>query len=507
MKPRMRYDDAAWEKSEEVADAWVLQFLEPDILTPVGNFLVRHHRPESPDEFDILEKGAFNISLQMTYKNSSAIIRFPQPGAAMFPEEKIRNEVAIMRYIHDRTSIPAPFVLHSGTKKESPLELSPFIIMEYITHDRNVYDILNTPGCPRSDRGILDPNIDEGKLSAVYGELASILLQLSKLSLPRIGSLGQIDDFTWEVAFRPLSMPMNELVRLGSLPQSKLPNTTYDSATSYFEALAELHLTHLINQRNDAIDSADDCRRKFVARHLFRKLAQDHELTGRWASLDKGPFKFWCDDFRPANVLMNEDLKIVGVVDWEFTYAAPVEFSYAPPWWLLLEKPEYWPEGLEDWCSVYERRLQTFLKAMTDREKEGIQQGSLKENQRLSGPMRESWESGDFWIACIARNNFAFDAIYWQKVDQRFFGPTGASADDAWKQRLDILTTKQKDDMENLVAQKVEEMETRVLAWDPDEYTRSHIDIAKSAGKDDETKEMEVHEAEMTPDEDVDVVS
>ncbi|PWY76234.1 hypothetical protein BO70DRAFT_430722 [Aspergillus heteromorphus CBS 117.55] len=142
-------------------------------------------------------------------------------------------------------------------------------------------------------------------------------------------------------------MPMNELVRLGSLPQSALPSpdTTFDTASS-----------------------------------LFRKLARDQKLTQRWRSLDKGPFKIWCDDFRPANVLMDEDLKIIGVVDWEFTYAAPVEFTYAPPWWLLIEKPEYWPDGLEDWCGKFERRLQTFLKAMIDHEDEAIRKGRLEDN-------------------------------------------------------------------------------------------------------------------------------
>ncbi|KAJ5497087.1 Aminoglycoside phosphotransferase [Penicillium fimorum] len=174
----------------------------------------------------------------------------------------------------------------------------------------------------------------------------------SVISFSYIGSLGQIDDFTWEVTYRPLSMPMNELVRVGSLPRdffTKL-DTTFDIASSYFESLAELHILRLIDQKNDAIESADDCRRKFVARYLFRKLARERKLTERWASFDEGPFKLWCDDFRPANVLLNKDLKTAGVVDCELTYAAPVEFSYAPPWWLLIEKPECWPTdgGLED---------------------------------------------------------------------------------------------------------------------------------------------------------------
>ncbi|THC95394.1 hypothetical protein EYZ11_005118 [Aspergillus tanneri] len=57
-------------------------------------------------------------------------------------------------------------------------------------------------------------------------------------------------------------------------------------------ALAELHIAHLMNQRNDAIDSAEDCRRKLVARYLFRKLAREHRLTKQWASFDKGRSNF-----------------------------------------------------------------------------------------------------------------------------------------------------------------------------------------------------------------------
>lgn len=309
-----------------------------------------------------------------------------------------------MRYILDQTSIPVPFVLHWGTRKDGPLnpELGPFIIMEYMDHHTNMYDVLNMPGRPRACRGIIGRGFDEDKLEGLYGELANVLLQLSRPSLSRIGSLSQIDDFTWEVAYRPLSMPMNELIRLGALPQACLPSldTTIDTASSSFESLAELHIIHLMNQRNDAVDSADDCRRKFVARCLFRKLAREQKLTERWASFENGPFKLWCDDFRPNNVLLNKDSKIAAVVDWEFTYAAPIENSYAPPWWLLIKKPEYWVTegGLEDWCSGFECRLQTFLKAMINREDEAISKFQLKENQRLSSPMRYTGKRsiGDF---------------------------------------------------------------------------------------------------------------
>lgn len=83
--------------------------------------------------------------------------------------------------------------------------------------------------------------------------------------------------------------------------------------------------------------------------------------------------------------------------------------------------------------------------------------------------MRESWEKGDFWILNASLHSFAFDAIYWQKIDPRFFGPTG-NPEEAWKKRVDLLTEEEKE-MELLVARKLKEMNTRTLMWDPDEYT------------------------------------
>lgn len=195
MKTLMCADDMTWEFAEKISHNWLLQFLKLDIKKPIAMFILQRQRGDGP-EFAILEKGSYNISLRMKYKNHAVVIRLCQPGAVFFPKEKVANEVATMRFLTDQTSIPIPFILDSGTKKESPLELSPFIMMEYIEHKTNMYDALNTPGCPKRERGILDPNIDDNKLESLYGQLAGVLLQLSKISFPRIGSLTQVDNFT-----------------------------------------------------------------------------------------------------------------------------------------------------------------------------------------------------------------------------------------------------------------------------------------------------------------------
>lgn len=238
------------------------------------------------------KSGYFNILFRMKFQDGgSAIIQFPKPRATMFPEEKVRNEVAAIRYIQDHTSIPVPFILHWGTNEESPLGLGPFIIMEYINHEMNLSKALNMPELHIEDCPHLDLNIDIRKLEMLYGQFADILLQLNKISLPQIGSLEQSEDFTYQVTNQPLLIHMNELVRLGTLPRSKLPVITFESSSSYFNALAELHVKHLTHQRNDAVDSATNCQRKYVARQLFCRLSKDCRLTASTSNNNTGPFK------------------------------------------------------------------------------------------------------------------------------------------------------------------------------------------------------------------------
>lgn len=339
--------------------------------------------------------------------------------------------------------------------------------MEYISHETDVGKVLNMPELDWRERPRLDPHVDPDKLEMLYRQLADVLLQLSKLEFPTIGSLEETDEFTWEARRRPLSIHMNELVRLGTLPRDKLLNETYSTSCDYFKALAQLHIDHLKHQRNDAVGSEIDCRRKYVARHLFQRLSRQRKLAS--STFTNGPFKLWCDDLRPSNILLDANMQIVGVVDWEFTYAAPAEFSFAPPWWLLLEQPEYWPDGIDNWKEIYANRLQTFLKAMKGAEDSLITSSRLQEGQRLSPKMKASWDTGDFWVVYGARKNFAFDAIFWRELDSRFFEASGMPQEDAWVKRMDVMHEAEKSDMEVFVERKWQEMETRILAWEPDE--------------------------------------
>lgn len=90
-----------------------------------------------------------------------------------------------------------------------------------------------------------------------------------------------------------------------------------------------------------------DCRKKYVARCLFRKSIRRMEFH-------EGPFQLFCDDFRPSNMLVDiKNLRIAAAIDWEYAYVAPVEVSHVAPWWLLLQAPEDWESDLTEFMTRY----------------------------------------------------------------------------------------------------------------------------------------------------------
>ncbi|KAK8135220.1 phosphotransferase family protein [Apiospora sp. TS-2023a] len=293
----------------------------------------------------------------------------PIPGVIPFPEEKTRYEVATMRYVAAHTTTPVPHIYHHGTAAENPSGLGPFIIMDYIDHHQNMSRELLDPA--REDqRAILDPNVSEEKLELLYGQMANILLQLSNLKFPLLGSL------------------VDEKVVHNDAPASILPSKTYTSSNEWYRALADLHMAQLALQHNSAVEDEDDARDKYVARQLFRNLAAKNRLfpypapRGGVLNTANEEFRLFSEDLRPANVLLDKDLRVVGVIDWEFAYAAPAQFSYDPPWWLLVREPEDWPGGYRPFMEIYEPRLRTFLRVL-ERE-EGKMEEKMEEKKRAS---------------------------------------------------------------------------------------------------------------------------
>lgn len=133
-----------------------------------------------------------------------------------------------------------------------------------------------------------------------------------------------------------------------------------------------------------------------------------------------GPFRIFCDDLRPGNMLIDpETLRITAVIDFEFTNVMPAQFCYDVPWWLLLQNPGHWlrESTVEEFVSLFEPRKDQFIRAM-----ERVERRLSAGNRRLSAYMRVSWDSGRFLFNLASRCSLDVDDIYWLTLHREGLG-------------------------------------------------------------------------------------
>ncbi|UNI16996.1 hypothetical protein JDV02_003378 [Purpureocillium takamizusanense] len=434
--------------------------------------------------------GGFNMLYRIRLEDTSPdiMVRLPCPGLIQFPQEKTAQEAATARLIAKETRLPIP--RQHFYDMESPV--GPYVMMDHVENQGSVSARLTDPSKDISEPHALDPEIADSTLDAIWGQIAQCYLQLHQLTFPRIGSLVEISPGQYRVAGRPITHNMTDMVRLANIPRSVLPaeGTTYTTGNAWYTALAEMHIAQLMFQHNDAVVSEDDGRNKYVARQIFRRLAIQGRLStfgfsdDSWSAQSSNipssallpapsgsqNFRLWGDDFRAGNILLTSSDKIAALIDWEYTYVGPTQFSLDPPWWLLIETMEMWPSGMDDWCEVYQRRLQTWLAVMRKAEEADTHDSSTLPAP-LSTYMEQSWTTGRFFLSYAARKSWAFDAVYWKYLDERFFGDRESDVpgqEDLWRTRFNLLSDEEQAAMEPFVRRKMAEAKERKLVdWDP----------------------------------------
>ncbi|PWY86645.1 hypothetical protein BO70DRAFT_427686 [Aspergillus heteromorphus CBS 117.55] len=118
----MDYDDVAWAKCDEMFGVWRGRLFEQEVLRDIGRFIDKY-RGGVPDELFAPRRGAFNAWLRMQFSDGgSTVIRFPCPGASMFPEEKVKREVAVMQFLEYFTSLRVPHKKEEWGRREEKEE-------------------------------------------------------------------------------------------------------------------------------------------------------------------------------------------------------------------------------------------------------------------------------------------------------------------------------------------------------------------------------------------------
>ncbi|KAI1919889.1 hypothetical protein LOZ65_004282 [Ophidiomyces ophidiicola] len=126
-------------------------------------------------------QGSYNISFPVVFcdpdgcEKEKWIVGIPLIPRLAFPEEKMRGEIATMKYVSEKTKIPIPQLYGYAISSENALG-QPFMLLEFI-EGQTLHSALE----------FLEAN--EEKRKHVYSQLGLIYLELFQQQFDRIGAL------------------------------------------------------------------------------------------------------------------------------------------------------------------------------------------------------------------------------------------------------------------------------------------------------------------------------
>lgn len=495
---------------QTIVDHWVGTFIyqffieDTKLRQSVIDFVCQHRPGTNPRLGDPYRHGSYNFNIEIAFDDGTALFRFPIPGVVVYPDDKVRAEVATMRYVADHTTIPVPHIYHWGTTAENPTGLHvPFIIMDHIPHATTVDQALEDPD-------FTIPSIPESeKRDYLYQKMAEISLQLYSLTSDRIGSLGILENGRYAVTSGPLSHNTAYQVVNCNVPVAVLPplGKTYSSSTDFFTDSEDMAIAALLFMSEKFVESFADCKDKFVAHSLVRDIVRRRQDSISASDQSQETFRLWGDDFRPENVLLDENGAVVGVVDWEYTYFAPETYWVNPPWWLPLEvvdncidedtdsdksnqeeaskdaEKRKEKQGNRDFQKQWDELLRTYVRALEraetklqsdqqvepqihhlcSRSSKGLTVSApIAQHPSLSQLMRQRWDDDkvEFALTTSLAQNFLLDNFFWGYIDEFYWGENLVGGHEG---RFELLNPQRRMLMDWFVHRRVEEQQN----WDP----------------------------------------
>ncbi|KAI1741707.1 hypothetical protein F4680DRAFT_414809 [Xylaria scruposa] len=346
-------------------------------------------------------RGAYNISCKVEFSNGEKwMVRFPMVGKVMNADKKVEIEIAAMKLIRQEANIPIPDIKAWGLSIDNPLGIGPFIMMAFI-EGVGVDQVLQN-----NDARIMKEDVSEHVIETIFRQTINFQLQLQKLDFPSIGSMmltppaGE-PGFSAIISSRPLTQKVHDFIENGGVDVLGPEKKTYSSTSEYFHHIIDQDLQHLDKQPN-SVDDAKDAKDKFVYWNIMKDLVARHVLPSR----DTGPFKFMCDDFQPANMIVDneQDLKIIAVIDWEWSYAAPSQMVYSTPSWLLIESPNTWP-SIDEKLVRFNKHLELYTRILEEEEKK-VLGDDIREDEKPSVLLKECQKQGRQWFHFILLRGF-----------------------------------------------------------------------------------------------------
>jgi isoamyl acetate esterase len=254
--------------------------------------------------------GAHHLVLEASFSDSTywiVRIRFPVAAAEESRVEMaMLSEVATMRLVQERTSIPVPTVFGYNAKQENPFGYQ-YMFMSVL------------PG--RHLDNSFGTSVPQQHQAKVADQFAEILHELStKMTFDRIGRVWCGENNDEEPSIISFDACGSREGKMGWYPIGP-----FSTSLEYFYALRQ-HENDAIRAGvlNGILGQDEDHALWFTACRIF-----EHALCS-FVCMEKmtGPFPLEHRDLHFNNILLDDDFNVTGVIDWSSAQTVPCESFY-----------------------------------------------------------------------------------------------------------------------------------------------------------------------------------
>ncbi|KAF4975999.1 hypothetical protein FZEAL_7285 [Fusarium zealandicum] len=326
--------------------------IDDDAIQALGT---QHHINSLPCKIKVRHRGSFNGCFMLEFTDGSTrLVRLPLEPAVHDAWSKIRSEVCTMQYVRRNTNIPVPQVYSQLTRKALETSLEP-------------------------------------RRRRFLQQLIDVFAELRKLPFTRGGSLMPSNNEDFKLENPPdivgaFSIRKNELQAAG-YTMSRIVAT---SATEFFDEQCRV-LQHMWTMPYKDLDHEQAEREEFAQRYI-----RQPEVQGRIVDSTCRTFFLTQPDLHPGNILVDDELDICVIIDWEFAASVPRCVS-VPPTWITGNDL-----GLADLPSDFTRVLY-----------------SMKEKSEYLSQLAADWGSRDplgWSLSHILLDPAELDFVFWEKV-------------------------------------------------------------------------------------------
>ncbi|KAL2015532.1 hypothetical protein VTK56DRAFT_5329 [Thermocarpiscus australiensis] len=384
--------------------------------------------------FQPRKHGAFNVCFFVEFESPLErwVVRTPIPASLpkALLDEKTEIELATMRYVSAKTTIPIPKV-HAYAFSDTGLNGLPYIIMDHV-EGRSLKELGFEPG--EIWGSLTFALFQTPAAKRLHQQLADVYVQLRQLEFPRIGALGlpsreaqalSCNPEEIVVCNRPLSIDI-AFQELDGLQPGEIfpPKITLSTAKEFVDGLLRLADNKLEKEPDQGMDEDEPASILYAAHH-FERFVQDEWLD---LSANEGPFVLMHGDMENTigNLLFDENYNLVGVVDWEWSRVIPAQMMVPPVW--LNAAPLDFVLLIQEF---YNKQVGYLRAAVQEREK------ALGLEPRLS----TEWAPLEKWChtAIVIGLNYPEHAfrVYWDLVFRRVVPRIRSSTEEQDKQRYE----------------------------------------------------------------------